>query len=140
MPEEKKIQERKRNVLYLISHYLRDNGFRLTSETLFQEGQLSETFQVCDNIDLETILQEYENYYYLKFQKQPKIIKKVKNDTSIASFDNKIRKVKSISSSESKKSAPDVATPKDSNEKKMPSNMSIKAVGKVMEISLTSVG
>jgi katanin p60 ATPase-containing subunit A1 len=32
---------------------------------------------VCDNIDLDTILQEYEAYYYIRFNKYPKIIKKV---------------------------------------------------------------
>lgn len=30
---------------------------------------------VCDNIDLDTILMEYENYYYLRYQKKPKISK-----------------------------------------------------------------
>jgi len=30
---------------------------------------------VCDNIDLDTILIEYENYYYLRYQKKPKISK-----------------------------------------------------------------
>lgn len=30
---------------------------------------------VCDNIDLDTILVEYENYYYLRYQKKPKISK-----------------------------------------------------------------
>lgn len=33
-------------------------------------------FQVCDNVDLETILMEYESYYFVKFQKYPKIVKK----------------------------------------------------------------
>lgn len=30
---------------------------------------------VCDNIDLDTILIEYENYYFLRYQKKPKISK-----------------------------------------------------------------
>ena len=34
-------------------------------------------FQVCDNVDLETILMEYESYYFVKFQKYPKIVKLV---------------------------------------------------------------
>lgn len=43
-----------------------------------QETKLSlRGFEVCDNIDLETILMEYESYYFVKFQKYPKITKKV---------------------------------------------------------------
>ena len=34
-------------------------------------------YEVCDNIDLETILMEYESYYYVKFSKYPKITKKL---------------------------------------------------------------
>jgi katanin p60 ATPase-containing subunit A1 len=33
-------------------------------------------FEVCDNVDLETILMEYESYYFVKFQKYPKVVKK----------------------------------------------------------------
>lgn len=32
--------------------------------------------EVCDNIDLEMVLLEYESYHYVKFQKYPKLIKK----------------------------------------------------------------
>lgn len=31
---------------------------------------------VCDNIDLTTVLQEYEAYCYVKFKKFPKIAKR----------------------------------------------------------------
>jgi katanin p60 ATPase-containing subunit A1 len=34
-------------------------------------------YDVCDNIDLDTVLQEYESYYYVRFSKYPKVIKKV---------------------------------------------------------------
>jgi len=34
-------------------------------------------FEVCDNIDLDTIVMEYESYYYVKFAKYPKICKKL---------------------------------------------------------------
>lgn len=33
-------------------------------------------FEVCDNIDLEMVLMEYESYHYVKFQKYPKLIRK----------------------------------------------------------------
>ncbi|KAJ0015495.1 hypothetical protein NQD34_009115, partial [Periophthalmus magnuspinnatus] len=34
-------------------------------------------FEVCDNIDLEMVLMEYESYHYVKYQKYPKLIRKV---------------------------------------------------------------
>ncbi|VTJ59668.1 Hypothetical predicted protein, partial [Marmota monax] len=47
------------------------------ANALEQETKLGlRRFEVCDNIDLETILMEYESYYFVKFQKYPKIVKK----------------------------------------------------------------
>ncbi|KAG8232323.1 hypothetical protein J437_LFUL009422 [Ladona fulva] len=43
---------------------------------MMNEAPVCKTYSVCDNIDLYTILQEYESYYYLRFQKYPKICKK----------------------------------------------------------------
>lgn len=40
------------------------------------EAQLSNSFQICDNIDLSLILQDFESYYFVRFQKYPKICKK----------------------------------------------------------------
>ncbi|CAB1351921.1 unnamed protein product, partial [Coregonus sp. 'balchen'] len=34
-------------------------------------------FEVCDNIDLDTVLMEYESYYFIKFQRYPKLTKKL---------------------------------------------------------------
>lgn len=34
-------------------------------------------YDVCDNVDLETVIMEYESYYFVRFQKYPKIIKKL---------------------------------------------------------------
>lgn len=34
-------------------------------------------FEVCDNVDLETVLMEYESFYFIKFQKYPKLTKKL---------------------------------------------------------------
>lgn len=33
-------------------------------------------FEVCDNVDLEMVLMEYESYHYVKFQKYPKLIRR----------------------------------------------------------------
>lgn len=34
-------------------------------------------FEVSDNIDLEMVLMEYESYHYVKFQKYPKLIRRI---------------------------------------------------------------
>ncbi|XP_052526037.1 katanin p60 ATPase-containing subunit A-like 2 isoform X1 [Tympanuchus pallidicinctus] len=48
------------------------------ANTLERETKLGlRGFEVCDNVDLETILMEYESYYFVKFQKYPKITRKV---------------------------------------------------------------
>lgn len=54
---------------------------------LEKESQLNNQLIVCDNVDLSVIFQEYESYYYLRFQKYPKVCKK-----STSSSDGQERK------------------------------------------------
>ncbi|KAM7026091.1 katanin p60 ATPase-containing subunit A-like 2 isoform 5-T5 [Acridotheres tristis] len=76
--EEMRTEARRKNLLILILHYLIEEGYVDAANALEQETKLGlRGFEVCDNIDLETILMEYENYYFVKFQKYPKITKKV---------------------------------------------------------------
>ncbi|XP_077202844.1 katanin p60 ATPase-containing subunit A-like 2 isoform X2 [Paroedura picta] len=78
--EEMRSEARRKNLLILILHYLTEEGYTDAANTLEQETKLGlRGFQVCDNVDLETILMEYESYYYVKFQKYPKITKKALN-------------------------------------------------------------
>ncbi|XP_068127997.1 katanin p60 ATPase-containing subunit A-like 2 isoform X2 [Hyperolius riggenbachi] len=64
-------------------HYLMQEGYVDTANTLEQEAKISlKRFEVCDNIDLETILMEYESYYFVKFQKYPKVTKKATENDS----------------------------------------------------------
>ncbi|CAI8010085.1 Katanin p60 ATPase-containing subunit A-like 2 [Geodia barretti] len=75
--EEVRVEQRKRNLLVLILHHLREEGFLESAEALVKEsGSSIANYQVCDNIDLSTILQEYESYYFVKFKKTPKIIRR----------------------------------------------------------------
>nr|XP_015195690.1 PREDICTED: katanin p60 ATPase-containing subunit A-like 2 isoform X3 [Lepisosteus oculatus] len=75
--DEMKTEARRRNLLILIFHYLSEEGYLDTAGVLEQETSLSlRRFEVCDNVDLETILMEYESYYFIKFQKYPKLTKK----------------------------------------------------------------
>ncbi|KAG8456812.1 hypothetical protein GDO86_002557 [Hymenochirus boettgeri] len=75
--EELRTEARRKNLLILIMNYLLHEGYVDSANTLEQETKIGlRRFEVCDNIDLETILMEYESYYYVKFQKYPKITKK----------------------------------------------------------------
>lgn len=79
--EEQKKNLRKKTVLILIQHYLENNGLLQTSEALKNESRFSvDEYSVCDNIDLESILQDFESYHFLKYQKLPQIVKKVSRD------------------------------------------------------------
>uniref|UniRef100_A0A2K6ETX6 Katanin p60 ATPase-containing subunit A-like 2 n=1 Tax=Propithecus coquereli TaxID=379532 RepID=A0A2K6ETX6_PROCO len=79
---EMRIEARRKNLLILILHYLTQEGYIDTANALEHETKLGlRRFEVCDNIDLETILMEYESYYFVKFQKYPKIVKKA-SDTA----------------------------------------------------------
>ncbi|XP_039237103.1 katanin p60 ATPase-containing subunit A-like 2 isoform X6 [Pipra filicauda] len=76
--EEMRTEARRKNLLILILHYLMEEGYVDAANALEQETKLNlRGFEVCDNVDLETILMEYESYYFVKFQKYPKITKKV---------------------------------------------------------------
>ncbi|XP_038259753.1 katanin p60 ATPase-containing subunit A-like 2 isoform X1 [Dermochelys coriacea] len=75
--DEMRTEARRKNLLILILHYLTEEGYVDAANALEQETKLAlRRFEVCDNVDLETILMEYESYYYVKFQKYPKITKK----------------------------------------------------------------
>ncbi|XP_058453559.1 katanin p60 ATPase-containing subunit A-like 2 [Malaya genurostris] len=74
--DKRSLYERRRNILYLMANYLSIVGLEQTRRTLLDETHLTEEFLVCDNIDLDTIYQEYCSYYQLKFGKQPHVVKK----------------------------------------------------------------
>ena len=48
-----------------------------TAQCFSSEARLTNQYHVCDNIDLGTIIQDFETYYYVRFQKYPKICKKI---------------------------------------------------------------
>ncbi|XP_050007527.1 katanin p60 ATPase-containing subunit A-like 2 [Alexandromys fortis] len=74
---EMRTEARRKNLLILILHYLTQEGYIDTAKALEEETKMGlRRFEVCDNVDLETILMEYESYYFVKFQKYPKMVKK----------------------------------------------------------------
>uniref|UniRef100_A0A0X3NPP7 AAA+ ATPase domain-containing protein n=2 Tax=Schistocephalus solidus TaxID=70667 RepID=A0A0X3NPP7_SCHSO len=59
-------------------HYLKSEGFLQAAEALRNETNLDFTsYEICDNIDLDTILMDFESFYFVKFNKYPKISKKI---------------------------------------------------------------
>ena len=49
-----------------------------SADTLGRETNIDlNKYEVADNVDLETVLMEYESYYYIKFNRYPKIAKKL---------------------------------------------------------------
>ncbi|XP_058027048.1 katanin p60 ATPase-containing subunit A-like 2 isoform X2 [Ahaetulla prasina] len=85
--EHVRTEARRKNLLILILRYLTDEGYVDAANALEQETKFGlRRFEVCDNVDLETILMEYESYYYVKFQKYPKITRK-----AVDAADNKSR-------------------------------------------------
>ncbi|XP_073770249.1 katanin p60 ATPase-containing subunit A-like 2 isoform X5 [Danio rerio] len=76
--EELRTETRRRNLLVLIYHHLMEEGYMDSAKALEKESSFGLCrFEVCDNVDLETVLMEYESYYFIKFQKYPKLTKKL---------------------------------------------------------------
>jgi katanin p60 ATPase-containing subunit A1 len=76
--EQKRQQDRKKNILVLINHFLIENGYFETAERLNNETNSVVTkFAAADNVDLTSILIDYEAYYEIRFDKKPKLIRKL---------------------------------------------------------------
>ena len=76
--EQKRLAERKRNVLVLINQHLIENGYVEAAERLQHEsGGVLAKFTAADNIDLSLVLSEYETYYEMRFDKKPKLARKL---------------------------------------------------------------
>ena len=69
------IANKKKFILFVANQRYAESARSLEKETNLDLRK----FDICDNIDLDTILQEYESYYYVRFSKYPKITKKVTN-------------------------------------------------------------
>ncbi|XP_069360284.1 katanin p60 ATPase-containing subunit A-like 2 isoform X2 [Maniola hyperantus] len=48
-----------------------------SAETLVSEAAMTDEYTLCDNIDLDIILQDYCSYYMIRFNKQPQFCRKV---------------------------------------------------------------
>lgn len=76
--EERLRTERRRNALILIMRHLVDHGYSASYEKLCSEAaplSLSE-LDVADNINLGCILEDFENFYEIKYGRRAKLIRK----------------------------------------------------------------
>lgn len=83
--EQKRLSDKRRNILILIHQHLIEYGYVEAAERLQHEtGNVICKFAVADNVDLGLILGEYEAYYEMRFDKKPKIIRKLRDDEEIS--------------------------------------------------------
>jgi katanin p60 ATPase-containing subunit A1 len=80
---EKRDNERRKNLLILILRYLINMGFSETAFNLQEEAKLDiDKYEVADNVDLNIILSEYEEYFEIKFNKKPVLVKKMTEENN----------------------------------------------------------
>ncbi|KAJ3305014.1 Katanin p60 ATPase-containing subunit A-like 2 [Kappamyces sp. JEL0829] len=76
-----RVEARKKHLLVLILTHLAANGYTESCERLQHESGISlAKIKAADNIDLASILQEFETYYNIKFGKFPKLVRKTGAD------------------------------------------------------------
>jgi len=75
--EERKISERKRNILVLIQKHLISCGYCEAAQAMSRECNIGlDKWDVADNIDFYTIVQDFEDFYEMKFMKKPVLVRK----------------------------------------------------------------
>ena len=75
--EERRQQDRRRAALALILRHLCDNGYLNSIDALQAESGVSlRQLDAADNISLVSVLQEFEEFYELKFGRRPKLVRK----------------------------------------------------------------
>ncbi|TNN86370.1 Katanin p60 ATPase-containing subunit A-like 2 [Liparis tanakae] len=76
--DELRTEMRRKSILILIYQHLLGQGYVSAALALDQETNGGvRRFEVCDNIDLEMVLMDYESYHYVKFQRYPKLIRRI---------------------------------------------------------------
>ncbi|CAL6012106.1 Katanin_p60 ATPase [Hexamita inflata] len=76
--------ERKRNAIVLFLAYLRAEGYHNSVSAIEAETNVTlAKYEPCDNIDIVSVIGEYEDYFKFKFNRQVKLVKKApaKDDT-----------------------------------------------------------
>ena len=78
--EKKRAEEKRRAILVLMHSHLIENGYVGAAESLSKEaGYKLGGYEVADNMDLGLIVGDYEAYYEMRFDKKPKLFRKLKD-------------------------------------------------------------
>jgi len=89
--EEKKQVEKKRNLIVLCARFFQDLGYIDTVQQIQVDTKISlDKIDVADNIDLQTILTEYEDFYEMRFGRKPKITRKLEAAVDRKELDRKV--------------------------------------------------
>ena len=92
MTEEKKTIDRQRHIIVLVVQHLVSKGYVSAAEALQREAGVScGKFEVADNVDLTYILQEFEDYYEMRFSRKPKLVRRLGADTSSGTVGSKTK-------------------------------------------------
>lgn len=76
--EERRRAERGKHLVVLMLNHLLQMGYTGSVDALQSESGLSPSqYEVADNVDLVLILQEWEDYYEMRFQRRAKVVKKL---------------------------------------------------------------
>jgi len=74
---EKQRNDRRRNLVIMVQRFMADHGYSEAVEKLATASGVSlEEYDVGDNIDLLMVVQEFEDFYEMKFGKRPRLVRK----------------------------------------------------------------
>jgi len=80
--EDQREQLLRKSVLVMIRDHLETEGYIQASDHLLTECGIGlDKYECCDNIDLVSCIREFQTYYKLKFNKPPKMTKKIHSDS-----------------------------------------------------------
>jgi hypothetical protein len=76
--EQARLEQQRRSAIVLMLHHMQREGFGKAVHALEGDSGVSlDRYEVCDNVDLLTVIQEFESYYSIKYNRPPKLIRKV---------------------------------------------------------------
>jgi len=80
--EERKAIEKRKNIIVLCARFFQDLGYLGTVQQIQADTNVSlDKVDAADNIDLPTILTEYEDFYEMRFGRKPKLVRKACGDS-----------------------------------------------------------
>lgn len=88
--DEKKFIERRRNIIVLSARFFQDLGYIGSVQAIQNDTNVSlDRIDAADNVDLMTILTEYEDFYEMRFGRKPKLTRKIAGDGDKKDIDRK---------------------------------------------------